>query len=183
MLYHHDPPSVESPWNQWKKSMESVDKVHGINGHCPAGVLERKHWTISSESMENVHGDFPVCPWNFSSMSMELFHGIHGVFPRNPWTFSTVHGDCPGNQWTKSMDNVHGKVPWTMSTEKFHGQCPWNLSRYTVDKIHGHCPLIYSRWLCSVNPEKTFESYCFYAHYGKMHLWLTQTVSLVDSCY
>ena len=130
-------PSVESPWNQWKISMESVDKVHGINGHCPAGVLERKHWTISSESMENVHGDFPVCPWNFSSMSMELFHGIHGVFPRNPWTFSTVHGDCPGNQWTKSMDNVHGKVPWTMSMEKFHGQCPWKSS---MDNVHGICP-------------------------------------------
>ena len=58
--------------------MESVDKVHGIHGHCPAGVLERKHWTISSESMENVDGVFPVYPWNFSSMSMEFFHGIHG---------------------------------------------------------------------------------------------------------
>ena len=111
-------------------------------------------------------------------MSVEFFQYVHGTFPWNPWTFSTVHGDCPGNQWTKSMDNVHGKVPWTMSMEKFHGQCPWNLSRYTVDKIHGHCPLIYSRWLCSVNPEKTFESYCFHAHYGKMHLWLTLTASL-----
>ena len=157
-------PSVESPWNQWKKSMESVDKVHG---HCPAGVLERKQWTISSESMENVHGVFPVCPWNFSSMSMELFHGIHGLFPQS----------------MEIVQGISGQNPWTMSMEKFHGQCPWNLSRYTVDKIHGHCPLIYSRWLCSVNPEKTFESYCFHAHYGKMHLWLTLTASLVDSCY
>ena len=157
-------PSVESPWNQWKKSMESVDKVHG---HCPAGVLERKHWTISSDTMENVHGVFPVCPWNFSSMSMELFHGIHGLFPQS----------------MEIVQGISGQNPWTMSMEKFHGQCPWNLSRYTVDKIHGHCPLIYSRWLCSVNPEKTFESYCFHAHYGKMHLWLTPTASLVDSCY
>ena len=122
--------------------MESVDKVHGIHGHCPAGVLERKHWTISSESMENVDGVFPVYPWNFSSMSMEFFHGIHGVFSRNPWTFSTVHGDCPGNQWTKSMDNVHGKVPWTMSMEfvQVHcGQNPWTMS---MEYFHGHCPLI-----------------------------------------
>ena len=179
--------------------MESVDQVHGIHGHCPAGVLERKHWTISSEFMENVHGVFPVCPWNFSSMSMELFHGIHGVFSRNLWTFSTVHGDCPGNQWTKSMDIVHGKVPWTMSMEKFHGQCPWKSSMDNVhgicrgtlwtksmDNVHGIFPWTLStdsRWLCSVNPEKTFESYCFHAHYGKMHLWLTLPVSLVDSCY
>ena len=133
IMYTYNP-SVESPWNQWKKSMESVDKVHG---HCPAGVLERKHWTVSTESMENVQGVFPVCPWNFSSMSMELFRGIHGVFPRNPWTFSTVHGDCPGNQWTKSMDNVHGKVPWTMSMEKFHGQCP---RKSSMDNVHGICP-------------------------------------------
>ena len=157
--------------------MESVDKVHGIHGHCPAGVLERKHWTISSESMENVHGVFPVCPWNFSSMSMEFFH--------SPWRLSResvdkIHGQCP---WKSSTDNVHGKVPWTMSMEfvQVHcGQNPWTMS---MEYFHGHCPLIYSRWLCSVNPEKTFESYCFHAHYGKMHLWLTLTVSLVDSCY
>ena len=93
--------------------MESVDKVHGIHGHCPAGVLERKHWTISSESMENVHGVFPVCPWNFSSMSMELFHGIHGPFPQsmeivqgisgqNPWTMSMV---VLGNRFEIAIDN------------------------------------------------------------------------------
>ena len=141
--------------------------------------------------MENVHGVFPVCPWNFSSMSMELFHGIHGVFPRNPWTFSSpwrlsresvdqIHGQHP---WKSSMYNVHGKVPWTMFMEFVQvdcGQNPWTMS---MEYFHGHCPLIYSRWLCSVNPEKTFESYCFHAHYGKMHLWLTLTVSLVDSCY
>ena len=147
--------------------MESVDKVHGIHGHCPAGVLERKHWTISSESMENVHEVFPVCPWNFSSMSMELFHGIHGLFPQSMEIVQGISGQNPG---TMSMEfvQVHcGQNPWTMSMEYFHG----------------HCPLIYSRWLCSVNSEKTFESCCFHAHYGKMHLWLTLTVSLVDSCY
>ena len=58
--------------------MESMDKVHG---QSPAGVLERKQWTISSESMENVHGFFPVCPWIFSMESMDFVHGIHGFCP------------------------------------------------------------------------------------------------------
>ena len=133
--------------------MESVDKVHGIHGHCPAGVLERKHWTISRESMENVHGVFPVCPWNFSSLSMELFHGIHGVFPPNPWTFSTVHGDCPGNQWTKSMDMsmefgyTVDKMSWTMSMKYFH--CPGTLYKIHADgNISMDSPLIYSTMQC-----------------------------------
>ena len=147
-------------------------------------------------------GQFPVNPWKMSmeyfSISMEFFKCVHGTFPWNPWSFPTesmdffhspwrlsresvdkIHGQCPKS----SMGNVHGKVPWTMSTEfvQVHcGQDPWTMS---MEYFHGHCPLIYSRWLCSVNPEKTFESYCFHAHYGKMHLWLTLTVSLVDSCY
>ena len=101
--------SVESPWKQWTKSVESMDKIHG---QCPAGVLERKQWTISSDSMENVHGFFPVCPWIFSSMSMDFFHGIHGFFSRE--IVDNVHGNYP---WTMSMDNVHGKNPWTLSME------------------------------------------------------------------
>ena len=69
--------------------MESEDKIDGISGQSPAGVLERKQWTISSESMENVHGPFPVCPWTFSMESMDLSREtvdkIHG---NNPWTLS-----------------------------------------------------------------------------------------------
>ena len=132
---------------------------------------------MSVEFFQYVHGTFPWNPWSFSTESMDFFH--------SPWRLSResvdkIHGQCP---WKSSMDNVHGKVPWTMSMEfvQVHcGQNPWTMS---MEYFHGHCPLIYSRWLCSVNPEKTFESYCFHAHYGKMHLWLTLTVSLVDSCY
>ena len=144
-------------------------------------------WKMSREFFQYVRRIFPVCPWNFSMESMEFFHGIHGLFPQsmeivqgisgqNPWTMSMekFHGQSP---WKSSMDNVHRKVPWTMSMEfvQVHcGQNPWtNPWTMSMEYFQEHCPLIYSRWLCSVNPEKTFESYCFHAHYGKMHLWLT----------
>ena len=58
--------------------MESMDKVHG---QCPAGVLERKQWTISRESMENVHGFFPWNPWIFSMESMDIVQGESGQCP------------------------------------------------------------------------------------------------------
>ena len=48
-----------------RKSMESVDKIHGIHGQCTAGVLELQQWTMSSKSME---------------MSMEFFQCVHGFF-------------------------------------------------------------------------------------------------------
>ena len=149
--------------------MESMDIVRLEYWNENTGQFPVNPWKMSMEFFQYVGGIFPVCPWNFSMESMEFFHGIHGLFPQS----------------MEIVQGISGQNPWTMSMEKFHGQCPWNLSRpgYTVDKIHGHCPLIYSRWLCSVNPEKTFESYFFHAHYGKMHLWLTQRVSLFDSCY
>ena len=74
--------------------MESVDKVHGIHGQSPAGVLELEQLTISSESMENIHGFFPVCSWIFSSMPMDCFHGIHEF----------VQGDSGHNSWTLSYE-------------------------------------------------------------------------------
>ena len=76
--------------------MESVDKIHGIHGQSPAGVLKRKQWTISSESMENVHGFFPVSPWIFFMESMDF-----------------VQGDSGNNPWTMSMEIFHGHCPWT----------------------------------------------------------------------
>ena len=157
--------------------MESMDIVRLEYWNENTGQFPVNPWKMSMEFLQYVRGIFPVCPWNFSTESMDFFH--------SPWRLSResvdkIHGQCP---WKSSMDNVHGKVPWTMSMEfvQVHcGQNPWTMS---MEYFHGHCPLIYSRWLCSVNPEKTFESYCFHAHYGKMHLWLTLTVSLVDSCY
>ena len=154
-----------------RKSMEPVEKVHGISGQSPWNPWTLSGWSIGTKTLDNfqrIHGKcpwsfssmsvefFPVCPWNFSMESMEFFHGIHGLFPQS---MEIVQGISGQNPWTMSMEfvQVHcGQNPWTMSMEYFHG----------------HCPLIYSRWLCSVNPEKTFESYCFHAHYGKMHLWL-----------
>ena len=147
--------------------MESMDIVRLEYWNENTGQFPVNPWKMSMEFFQYVRGIFPVCPWNFSMESMEFFHGIHGLFPQS---MEIVQGISGQNPWTMSMEfvQVHcGQNPWTMSMEYFHG----------------HCPLIYSRWLCSVNPEKTFESYCFHAHYGKMHLWLTLTVSLVDSCY
>ena len=144
--------------------MESMDIVRLEYWNENTGQFPVNPWKMSMEFFQYVRGIFPVCPWNFSMESMDFFH--------SPWRLSR-----------ESVDKIHGQCPWKSSMDNVHGKVPWNLSRYTVDKIHGHCPLIYCRWLCSVNPEKTFESYCFHAHYGKMHLWLTQTVSLVDSCY
>ena len=149
-------PVEKNPWNQWTKSMESMDIVRLEYWNENTGQFPVNPWKMSMEFFQYVRGIFPVCPWNFSMESMEFFHGIHGLFPQS---MEIVQGISGQNPWTLN--------PWTMSMELFHG----------------HCPLIYSRWLCSVNPEKTFESYCFHAHYGKIHLWLTLTVSLVDSCY
>ena len=101
-------PSVESPWNQWTKSMESMDKVHG---QSPAGVLERKQWTISSESMENVHG---FCPWNPWILSMEAMDFVQGD-----------SGQCP---WKLSMDNVHGKKSMDI-VHGIHGNNPWTFQQ------------------------------------------------------
>ena len=125
--------------------MESMDIVRLEYWNENTGQFPVNPWKMSMEFFQYVHGIFPVCPWNFSMESMEFFHGIHGLFP-----------------WTMSMEfvQVHcGQNPWTMSMEYFHG----------------HCPLIYSRWLCSVNPEKTFESYCFHS----CTLW--QDASLVNT--
>ena len=109
--------------------MESMDKIHG---QSPAGVLERKQWTISSDSMENVHGFFPVCPWIFSMDSMD-----------------NVHGNYP---WTMSMEIIlHGNYPWTMSMEIIHGHCPWN--PVSMEIILGSL----SSRLCSVDPHKSPE--------------------------
>ena len=136
--------------------MESMDIVRLEYWNENTGQFPENPWKMSMEFFQYVRGIFPVCPWNFSMESMEFFHGIHGLFPQS---MEIVQGISGQNPWTMSMEfvQVHcGQNPWTMSMEYFHG----------------HCPLIYSRWLCSVNPEKTFESYCFHAHYGKMHLWL-----------
>ena len=157
--------------------MESMDIVQLEYWNENTGQFPVIPWKMSMEFFQYVRGIFPVCPWNFSTESMDFFHSPWRLFRES---VDKIHGQCP---WKSSMDNVHGKVPWTMSMEfvQVHcGQNPWTMS---MEYFHGHCPLIYSRWLCSVNPEKTFESYCFQAHYGKMHLCLTLTVSLVDSCY
>ena len=145
--------------------MESMDIVRLEYWNENTGQFSVNPWKMSMEFFQYVRGIFPVCPWNFSMESMDFFHGIHGLFPQSMEIVQGISG-----QKFHGMDNVHGKVPGTLWTK-------------SMDNFHGHCPLIYSRWLCSVNPEKTFESYCFHAHYGKMHLWLTLTVSLVDSCY
>ena len=73
-----------------------MEKIHEIHGQCPAGVLERKQWTISSESMENVNGFFPWNPW---ILSMEIVDDVHGNYP---WTMTMekIHGHCPYNPWT-----------------------------------------------------------------------------------
>ena len=127
-VYNHvDIPSVESPWNQWKKSMESMYIVRLEYWNENTGQFPVNPWKMSMEFFQYVRGIFPVCPWNFSTESMDFFHSpwrlsresvdkIHG---QCPWKSSmdNVHGICPGTLWTKSMDNVHGIFPWTLSTD------------------------------------------------------------------
>ena len=60
--------SGHCPWTEWILSMDWVDKVHGLSGHCPL-----TQWTLSMDSVDIVHGpSFQYSSWTMSTESMDF---------------------------------------------------------------------------------------------------------------
>ena len=116
---------TKSDWTLSSQSMDNVQSVHGLSGHCP----------VRLDFVQCVHGQCPDCPlsaWTMFTECMDNVHWVHGQCPLNPWTLSSLAcltGLCPWTHWTLSrvsMDIVqtvhwvHGKCPlspWTMSSK------------------------------------------------------------------
>ena len=114
---------TESDWTLSNESMDNVQSVHGLSGHCPVrldslafvqGVHGRcpdcplSPWTMSTESMDNVHWIHGHCPvW---LVSLDFVHGFTRPCPEYPWTLSRLSTESMVNVH-ESMDNVQG-VHW-----------------------------------------------------------------------
>ena len=81
--------SLDNLHRLWKKSMDSVEKLHGFHGKVPW-----TYWKNSTDILEKLHGHFPWIHWKLSSVFVPILqpdnvHGFHGLCPLIPWTFST----------------------------------------------------------------------------------------------
>ena len=76
----------DCPLNPWTMSIESMDSVHWIHGHCPI-------WLVSLDFFHGLTGLCPECPWTLSRLSTEAMVNVHWVHgkslgsPLSPWTF------------------------------------------------------------------------------------------------
>ena len=55
----------KSSATEWTLSMDSVDIVHGLSGHCPW-----TQWTLSMDLRSNTPAG--QCPWTISTGSMDF---------------------------------------------------------------------------------------------------------------
>ena len=133
---------TKSDWTLSSESMDNVQSVHGLSGHCP--------WTLSSPP--GLPGLCPGCQWTMSRLStesMDNVHWVHGQCPLNPWTLSSLAGLtglCPWTHWTLSrisMDTVQ-TVHWD------HGKCP--LSPWTMSRM-------LTKWFWNMKPKQCFKSH------------------------
>ena len=159
---------TKSDWTLSSQSMDNVQSVHGLSGHCPVHL-------DSLDFVQGVHGQCPDCPLSPLTMSTESMDNVH-------W----IHGHCP--VWLVSLDFIHGllrlgpEYPWTLSrlsTESMvnvhwvHGQCPgsplspWTFYRQVSVDIksltHGVCLLLAGAIYMWKNMKKTCRD-CFNPH-------------------
>ena len=81
--------SLDNLHGLWKKSMDSVEKLHRFPGKVPW-----TYWKNSTDILEKLHGHFPWIHWKLSSVFVPILqpdnvHRFHGLCPLIPWTFST----------------------------------------------------------------------------------------------
>ena len=70
---------TKSDWTKSSESMDNVQSVHGLSGHCP--------WTLSSPpglpgQVQDVNGHCPDCPVHLDSLdksrvSMDIVQTVH----------------------------------------------------------------------------------------------------------
>ena len=82
--------SLDNLHGLWKKSMGSVEKLHGFHGKVPW-----TYWKNSTDILEKLHGHFPWIHWKLFSVFVPILqpdnvHGFHGLCPLIPWIFPLV---------------------------------------------------------------------------------------------
>ena len=95
----------KSDWTLSSQSMDNVQSVHGLSGHCPVHLdfIQGVHgqcpdcplspWTMSTESMDIVQSGWSH--WTLSMDSLDFVQSIHRYCP-----------DCPLSPWTMSREST-----------------------------------------------------------------------------
>ena len=126
-------------------SIESMDNVHWIHGHCPV-------WLVSLDFVHGLTGLCPEYPWALSRLSTESMVNVHWVHrqcpgsPLRPWTFYR-RGGSPGHIFASPGPYTVGGVQITLafrlsvydcwvSPTTLGNPCVLNMSHVQVMLIH-----------------------------------------------